>query len=308
MAGKIDVDQDDLALWTNVKTIVNGQSHVLAINNEGSVYCLVASSYPICQNTDSWKDIVSIKTAGNHVVGLMSSGKLVSSGDNSQNQTFVEEFKNIISIATGPDFTVTLNRENELIGIGNNSFNQFEMMKIEKNEPLAPVQNINVTIENEVIISWDEVSGADYYVIEILEAGYTANVADLSVRLSLSRFMNEAQYTVVIKALTMDHSRQESEEAISSFVFFAPEWIEPTPDVEVTPTPTPTIQQGEIVPTPTPEPTLTPTPELTPTPTPEVSVEPTDEPTPEPTVEPSETPEVSENEENQTDEEKDVDL
>ena len=41
-----------------------------------------------------------------------------------------------------------------------------------------------VNIQNEVIISWDEVKGADYYIVEIPEIGYSANVADLSIRLS----------------------------------------------------------------------------------------------------------------------------
>ena len=295
-AGKIDVDQDDFQEWSHVKKLINGQSHVLALTETGTVYCTASSAYPVCQGTESWKDVVSVKTAGNHVVALLSSGRLVSSGDNSDNQAFVEEFKNIISIATGPDFTVTLNRDQALIGTGNNAYNQFEMLKIEKNEPLSPVENLVVNIQSEVIVTWDETSGADYYAVEIPEIGYLANVADLSVRLSLDRFVHESTYTVSIKALTMDHSRQQSEETVCTFVFFAPEVMDPTPEVTPTPTPTTNTQQGTIVPTPTPEPTIEPTEEPEPTPEATQTPEPTVEPTIEPTPEPSETPdeEVSE--------------
>ena len=288
-AGKISVDQDDFLSWEKVKKIINGQTHVLALSENGTVYCTASSSYPVCQGTESWKDVVSIKTAGNHVVALLNSGRLVSSGSNSENQGVVEEFKNIISIAAGPDFTVTLNRDQALIGTGNNEYNQFEAQKIQKNEPLSPVENLKVEILNEVVISWSEVKDADYYAVEIAEIGYTANVADLSVRLLLNRFVHEAEYTVSIKALTMNHSRQQSEEVICSFVFFAPEEVDQVPDLTPTPSPTTNTQQGTIVPTPTPTATPTPTPEPTvePTPTPEPSVE----PTPEPTAEPTPTPE-----------------
>lgn len=282
-AGKMDVDQDDFLSWTKVKKIINGPTHVLALSENGTVYCTAGSSYPVCQTTENWKDVISVKTDGNHAVALISGGKLVASGDNSHDQALVNEFKNIKAIAAGPDFTVTLNREDELIGTGNNEYNLFEMQKIEKNEPLSMVQNLMVMIETEVVISWDEVSGADYYTIEIPEIGYTANVADLTARLSLNRFENEMSYTVSVTALTMDHSREQSQAALSTFTFFAPENdVNQTPEPPVTPPP----QQGVIVPTPTPE--STPTPEPTPEPTPD----PTPEPTPEPTLEP--TPEVSE--------------
>lgn len=299
-AGKIDVDQEDFIEWKHVKKLINGQSHVLALTETGTVYCTASSAYPVCQNTESWEDVVSIKTAGNHVIGLLNTGRLVSSGDNSDNQAFVEEFKNIISIAAGPDFTVTLNRDQALIGTGNNEYNQFEMLKIEKNEPLPSVENLMVNIQSEVIVSWNEVAGADYYIVEIPEIGYSANVADLSVRLALSRFVNEAEYTVSIRALTMDHSREQSKETVCSFIFFAPENVEITPEVTPAPTPTTNTQQGTIVPTPTPEPTPTPTPEVTPEPTVEPTVEPSVEPDVEPTPEPSEEPdeESSENETN----------
>lgn len=277
-AGKIDVDQEDLVEWKHVKKLINGQSHVLALTETGTVYCTASSAYPLCQNTESWKDVVSIKTAGNHVIALLNTGRLVSSGDNSDNQAFVDGFKNIISIAAGPDFTVTLNRDQALVGTGNNEYNQFEMLKIKENEPLSSVENLTVNIQSEVIVTWNEVSGADYYTIEIPEIGYVANVADLGVRLSLNRFVHEAVYTVSVKALTMDHSRQQSLESVCTFTFYAPEVIDPTPEVEVTPTPTPQVQQGTIVPTPTPEPTPETTPESSAEPTPETTLDPTPEP------------------------------
>ncbi|MBP3399022.1 MAG: hypothetical protein J6K75_04615 [Erysipelotrichaceae bacterium] len=290
-AGKIDVDMDDLASWTKIKKLINGQSQVLALTEKGTVYCTTSSSYPVCQGTENWKDVVSVKTAGNHAAALLVNGRLVSSGDDSMNQTQVSEFKNIISIAAGPDFTVTLNRNSQLIGTGNNEYEQFEMQKIEANEPLRQVSGITVLIEEEVHISWDEVSGANYYQIQIPELGYSANVADLSASLALNRFVNESVYTVSIRALTMDHSREPSKEAVVTFTFFAPE-VTPEPTPTIVPTPTPTPVQGEIIPVETPEPTQTPDPEpsVEPTQTPE-----TEEPVTTETPEPVETEDSEEN-------------
>jgi len=293
-AGKMDVDVDDFTSWTKIKKLYNGQTQVLALSEESKVYCTASSAYNVCQQTETWKDVISVKTSGNHAVALSINGRLFSSGDNSSNQGRVDEFKNIISIAAGPDFTVTLSRNNEVIGTGENDYQQFEMQVIEEDEPLQAVSDVTVMIEKEVLISWNEVSGAEYYTVSIPEIGYSANVADLSVQLALDRFVNESVYTVSITALTMDHSRLPSQETLVSFTFFAPEIsLEPTPDSGVIQNP----QQGTIVPTPTPDPT--PTPEQTPEPTmtPEPTIDPTPEPTPEETEDPQPTKQPEDNQE-----------
>lgn len=281
-AGKMDVDVDDLASWTNVKKLINGQTQVFALTKQATAYCTASSAYNICQQTETWKDIISIKTAGNHAIALTVNGRLYASGDDSSNQGMVDEFKNIIAIAAGPEYTVTLNRNEEVIGTGENRYDQFEMLVIEEDEPLQAVSDITVMIETEVLISWTEVSDAEYYRVSIPEIGYSANVADLSVKLALDRFVNESNYTVSVTALTMDHSRLPSQETLVSFTFFAPEILpEPTPDFNDSQN----TQQGTIVATPTPEPT----------PTPEATLE--------PTIEPTEAPEESD--ESQTDEKPD---
>ncbi len=303
-AGKMDVDTEDFLSWTKVKKLYNGQTQVLALTENATVYCTASSGYNVCSTTENWTDVISIKTAGNHAAALHNNGKVSTSGDDSDGQDRVEQLRNVVSIAAGPDYLVTLNRNNELIGAGNNEYQQFEKLETEENTPLQMVSEITVSIDSQVNIHWSEVSGADYYVICIPEIGYSANVADLSAVLSLDRFVNEAVYTVGITALTMDHSREPSQEALTTFTFFAQENYD-DPDLNATPAPTPS--QGTIVPTPTPEPI--PTPEITP----EVTLTPEPTPAPESSEQPDadeeqgpETTEQPEDNQNQTetDEEK----
>lgn len=75
----------------------------------------------------SWRDIISVVSGKNHLVGLRANGTVVAAGNNDLGQCNVEQWRDIKSIVAGPDSTYGLVNDGTVIATGDNSYRQCDV-------------------------------------------------------------------------------------------------------------------------------------------------------------------------------------
>lgn len=70
------------------------------------------------REAESWRDIVAISAAENHVAGLKRDGTVVAVGSNNKGQLLVQGWTDITALATGNDFTVGLRADGTVVVAG----------------------------------------------------------------------------------------------------------------------------------------------------------------------------------------------
>ena len=112
------------------KTIACGNSHFVALKNDGTVVASGSNDsgnyYGQC-NVEGWTDIVAIDAGFDFTIGLKSDGTVVACGNNGSGQCNVEDWKDIVAIAAGMNHTVGLEKDGTLVACGGNRSGQCDV-------------------------------------------------------------------------------------------------------------------------------------------------------------------------------------
>ncbi len=197
-----------------ISDLTISDSYFAVLYKNGNVYCETLENGDSCK-IEEWQDIIQIDSYGDNLAALSSDGKVYVVGDNSYNQTNTAMFTDIIAIAVGDKFVVGLNSNNELIAVGNAEGYPF---LVEEAEKLEAVTNINIDINTNVQVNWDEVINASYYVVDIEGVGeYT--VAENNLNLPINNFNEGQEYTISIVAASREDNIENADPSIRNFTF-----------------------------------------------------------------------------------------
>ena len=97
-------------------------ANIFAIRVNGAVDILDDSARYFYNDVYYWREIVSIKSTGLHIVGLRWDGTVVAAGNNDYRQCMVSDWHNIVSIAVGysDGHTVGLKSDGTVVATGHN--------------------------------------------------------------------------------------------------------------------------------------------------------------------------------------------
>ncbi len=120
ITGYKDAWERSSALWREInpgKTIDTSGIHAVGVLESGRVVATGDNSNGQC-NVDNWRDIVSVATGYLHTVGLRSNGTVVATGYNTHGECDLAKWSNIVAIDAGDKYTVGLRANGTVVEAG----------------------------------------------------------------------------------------------------------------------------------------------------------------------------------------------
>lgn len=75
------LNEETISSWNNIKSIAAGNSHLVALKEDGTVYAIGNNTFGKC-DVDNWTNIERIEAYNNTTVGYKSDGSIVVAGEN----------------------------------------------------------------------------------------------------------------------------------------------------------------------------------------------------------------------------------
>lgn len=222
----------------NVSKITIGSSEIAFLNKSQTVTTL---SYTGGTATDvsAFKNITQIAVGKGFVVGLGNDGKVQIATTKEDMKKIVEAWTQIGSIAANDNTILAYTTSGILVGAGDNAYSLYQNTSVSGEvEKLPAVTNIQVTQDKtKVKITWDKVTGADYYEVKVnTNPEYTAKSVEGTLSIDQSKFEDGQQYTITIIASSNTDKELNSEAATAQYTF-----VLATPEPTATPSYTLTI-------------------------------------------------------------------
>lgn len=205
----------------NVRTIDIGSSQIAVTNSDGSVTCYaIGNSAPI--NTASWSGMSTAAVGGSFAAGL-SNGKVTAATTDDEMVKTVSEWQGIQYIAARNNTLIAVNAKGKVIGAGDNTMKVYgenddtaPEETTEAEEKLKQPGNLrfNVTSAN-LQLSWDAVSGADYYTVTVNTSPETSlKTEKTSASISTDKLRSGTGYVIAITACAKDNTRMKNSEPL----------------------------------------------------------------------------------------------
>lgn len=215
--------QADVSTLSDIQNVVISGDTLLILTKNGSLDCIEGKTGVCPAKTPS--KITMAAASAEHLLMLSSDGTVSAEGDKEYGRLEVGEWKDVIAVAAGKNHSVGLLKNGSLVAAGDNSRGQSEMSGVsEEEKQLEAVKNIKITQDGDQIkISWDKVTDADYYEVSAtLKKEYSAKVDGTSVSLNGNLFEDGKQVTFSIVANSRENNIKPSEPATQVFNYFAP--------------------------------------------------------------------------------------
>lgn len=129
----ITVESNNLLLKKQIRAkriqkMISAQKFAIGVMTDGSLISSIPNyvfhSGKCSYVADSWHNIVSAAVGDDFTIGLLSSGKLLATGENHMGQCNVSDWKNIVSIACGRNHTVGICANGKVVATGMNTDGQ----------------------------------------------------------------------------------------------------------------------------------------------------------------------------------------
>lgn len=96
--------------WSDIVAVATGNRFIVGVLSDGLVISTGDNKYGQC-NVSQWRNIVDITCGRNHTVGLRADGTVVATGKNDDFQCNVEHLRNVVSITAGQWYTAALHKD-----------------------------------------------------------------------------------------------------------------------------------------------------------------------------------------------------
>jgi len=109
--------ENEIKDWRDIRTIYSHSDGLVGLKQNGTV---VVSNIldDIQYNVDDWADIVSVSSGKCHIVGLKSDGTVVATGDNSKDQCNVDNWRDVTKVWCLLDFSIGLKSNGAIVATG----------------------------------------------------------------------------------------------------------------------------------------------------------------------------------------------
>ena len=221
---------DKIRSLKGIRSLDIGSNQIAVTGNDGSVTCYAIGSSST-SNTAAWTGMSTAVTGGSFAAGLSNGRVSVATTDDEMVRT-VSEWANIQYIAARNNTLIAVNAKGTVIGAGDNSMKVYgenddttkPEESAEASEKLKQPSNVkaNVTSAN-LQISWDPVTGADYYTVAVNTSPETSLKTEKpSASVSTDKLRNGTTYVVTITACAKDNTKvKNSDPFVQSFLYEA---------------------------------------------------------------------------------------
>ncbi len=192
-------------------TVSNTAMYYINANNGVSGVGLNGASI---LSTTSLTNVTALAAGDNFLAALLKDGTVKLVSDNQDDVKQVEQWKKVKYIAANGNTLIAITDSQQMYGIGDNTYNQYENTVAAAPTPtptataepqLSPVTNVTFTETTEdVQISWDTVTNADFYEVTIGSINYAVNSMSASASIPASSLNSGSTYTVTITAKSND--------------------------------------------------------------------------------------------------------
>ena len=205
---------------TGVKTAALSNEALYYEQSNGKVSS-VALSGGTALSTTRLTGVKQIAAGDDILAGLKSDGTVVVATDDEDIENTVSSWQDVECIAANGSTLIAMTNEGTMYGVGPNTYGQYEntaegaeaTATAESDEDrLDSVENISFNITTETLqISWDKVTHADYYVVEISpDIGTLAKSTGTSASVPDSELEDGTTYQVTITAYSNKKKYKES--------------------------------------------------------------------------------------------------
>ena len=112
--------------WRNVRKVVAGEFHSIALKFDGTVEVIGSKSYGK-NKVESWRGIVDVAVGFLHTIGAQVDGTVISIGNNECGQCNTENWSDIIEVSAGMYHSVGLRKDGTVVAVGGNKFGQCDL-------------------------------------------------------------------------------------------------------------------------------------------------------------------------------------
>lgn len=193
-----------------VASVAIGESQLAILDNTGKVVC-----FPIgtgsTSNTAAWTGIRQVAVGSQFVAGLKSDGTVIVASTEDTYAKEVSTWKAVKYIAGYKNTLIAVDGTNTIIGAGDNRHQVYGKIAsstpeasatptADTNKKLLSVKNIQYSVNRDnVVINWDAVDGAMYYLVEVNTNPMTSvKAAANSTSISINKLVNGATYKLTI--------------------------------------------------------------------------------------------------------------